>query len=108
MPLLTSRSRVGFSSSLGHPVAVALDAAERHRVQVAPRADRGAIAAPGVGVEEPAQVRVRDEVAVEQEHGLGGRLRQQAERAGRAERLVLAQVLDSCAEPRCRRRGAPR
>ena len=55
-----------------------------------------------------ADVDRRDQVAVHHEQRLGGRRRQQAERAGRAERLVLAQVVDRGAERARRRRSAPR
>ena len=82
------------------PVAVALDAAERDGVDVAPDADRGHRPEARVRIEQPADVRARDEVAVHQQDRLGRRLGQQAERAGGAERLVLAQVVDAGAEPR--------
>ena len=51
-----------------------------------------------VRVEQAADVGVRDEVAVHQQQRLRRRLGQQAERAGRAEGLFLAEVVDPRAE----------
>ena len=52
-----------------------------------------------VRIEQPPEVRRRDQVAVEQEDRIGRRFAQQAQRAGRPERLLLAQVVDGRAEP---------
>jgi hypothetical protein len=77
-----------------HPVAVALDAAERDRVQVAARADGRREAAAGVEGEHGLDIDRGDQVAVEQQHRAGRWSGQQAERAGRAQGLALAQVPD--------------
>ncbi len=84
-----------------HAVAVALHAAERDGMQVAPDADRGDRTGRDVRVEQAADVGVRHQVAVHQQE----RLRSAARAAGRAHRRcpsgsLLAQVLDPGAEAR--------
>src|SRR3954451_6608404 len=100
MPLFTSRVRVGFSSS--RTTRAASRSAHPHGTGWRERGGggaRGARARREGLVEQAAEARGGDEIAVHQQERVRRPGRQQAQRAGSPQGRVLAQILDPAAEP---------